>query len=72
MSKFTVEDKQIIEENEKWFKFFVYLPKAITIILAIIFVISGIALGYIYREGWVWFVTWLVGAIVCAITFGGI
>lgn len=69
MSKFTIEDKQIIEENEKWFKFFVYLPKAITIILAIIFAISGIALGAMYGMGRVWLVTWLMGAIVCAITF---
>lgn len=37
-----MERKEIIENNEKWFKFFVYLPKILTIIYGIFFFIWGI------------------------------
>ena len=69
MSKFTIEDNQIIEENEKWFKFFVVFPKVVTIVLAIIFFIMGIAFEAEFGEGWIWIATWFAGAITCALTY---
>lgn len=42
---FNATDEQIIEDNEKWFKFFVYLPKIATIAWAVCVFITGIVLA---------------------------
>ena len=70
MSKFTIEDKQIIEENEKWFKFFVHLPLIVTIIEAVGCLVTSIVIFCIGRY-WAWLgCTFLFGGIVSsAITY---
>lgn len=64
---FTDRDEEIIAENEKWFKFFVYLPKITTIILAIACFVLGIALA---TEDAIFLLAfWLGGAVGCALTY---
>jgi hypothetical protein len=59
-------DRQIIENNEKWFSFFAYLPRVITIILGILVFLGGIISSSLDVSP---LVVWLVGGIVCAIVY---
>lgn len=58
-------DKQIIESNEKWFKFFVYVPKIATAIVALLFFVIGINVG----SGGETLGIFAIGAIVCVIVY---
>ena len=62
------EDIEIISENEKWFKFFVILPKAITIFFAIACFILGIIFGE-STDGISLLICWFGGAILCALNY---
>ena len=47
---FNLSDKQIIRENEKWFKFFVYSPIIVAIVWAVSFLAIGIVGALVYDE----------------------
>lgn len=61
-------DKEIIEDNEKRFEFFVYLPKVITIILGILVFILG-CVGSMDGNGGTTLLIWLGGAVFCWLTY---
>ena len=65
----TTNNKQIIEENEKYFSFYTKFPKILTIVLAVIFFILGIVVATIEYEFGGMIGLWLLGAVVCAITY---
>ena len=61
-------DKEIIEDNEKRFEFFVHFPKVITIILGVICFIAGIALAESTGGNSILY-CWFGGALACWITY---
>ncbi len=58
-------DEKIIESNEKWFKFFVYVPKISTAIFALLFFVIGINMG----SGGETLGVFAIGAIVCVVVY---
>ena len=81
----TTNTKQIIEENEKYFSFYTKFPKILTIVLAVIFFIwrivdPSVSGGSYYDDDYgmlietgsffgTMIIWWLIGAVVCAITY---
>lgn len=59
-------------DNEKWFKFFVYLPKITAIVMSIIFFIFGILdvaeLSILETDAAI-IIWWLIGAVVSALAY---
>ena len=65
------DDKKIIDKNEKWFSFFVYLPQIVISILGLLVFIGGFSvLENAGIAGLVAF--WFVGGIVCVIVYCGL
>ena len=65
------EDDEIIENNEKWFKFFVVLPKITTVFFAVVCFILGIIFAANVNGGNVviLLIFWLGGAVFCALNY---
>ena len=65
------EDDEIIENNEKWFKFFVVVPKITTVFFAVVCFILGIIFAAnAYRGGGVFLlIFWGGGAVFCALNY---
>ena len=70
MSKKIFENECEIESNEKWFSFFVIVPKICAIILAV----AGGVTGFVFLlldSDWLWlcFVCWAGGAVLAIGTY---
>lgn len=61
------KEQDILKGNMKWFRFYVLLPRIVTIILAVLFGLGGLGActeGLGYGIG-----VWLVGAGFCAVEY---
>ena len=81
-AKKPLTDEEIVASNEKWFKFFVYLPKILVITFACLFFIWSIVdpavfyyggryygvmrIGSFFGAMMIW---WLIGAAFCGIVW---
>lgn len=61
-------DEQVIEKNERWFNWYLVLPKLITIILGILFFIAGIIVSAYEGEA-LFLAVWAGGAAFCAVNY---
>ncbi len=65
------ENEKVLQDNQKYFNFYLILPRIVTIILGVLFFIAGLCMfgssGMFARI----FVlpTWIAGAIVCVLTY---
>ena len=48
--QFTKEDSEVLRDAEKWFKFYVHLPKVLTIIWAILVFLAGLIISIAFEE----------------------
>ena len=69
-------DEEILETNQKWFKFYVYFPEIITLILGALFFLGGLiysceACDYLDFDEIIGplLTLWVVGAIVSGIIY---
>jgi len=81
-AKKPLTDEEIVKSNEKWFKFFVHLPKIVAISLAVLFFIWSIVdpavfdwygdyygimyIGSFFGAMVIW---WLIGAVMSALSY---
>ena len=68
MLGFNASDKEIIYDNQKWFKFFVFLPQLTTILYAVACFILGIAF-ISDTEGVSILIFWFGGAVFCLLNY---
>lgn len=64
-----VTDEAIITDNERWFNFFVILPKAASIFFAVVCFILGIVFSSIIENAIFLLVFWGGGIVFCAINY---
>ena len=64
-----MEEKEVVKENKKWFDRLGKLPEAILIISMLAFFIIGIVYSVNIDMPETMLFFWLIGAIVCAITY---
>ena len=65
---YITKEEQEFGENKKWFDIFKKLPLIFTLGLALLFFVMGIVWG-VEDEPGVLLLVWIIGAIVCAITY---
>lgn len=66
-------NREIIVENERWFSFYIILPKITAITLAILAGITGLVLMCALYESykWIGFVVWCGGVVVSLASYVG-
>lgn len=69
MEQKNFENEEVLKENQKYFNFYLVLPKIVAIVLAVLFGLAGF--GAASEDGGfgMLLVTWILGAGVCALTY---
>ena len=65
-------DEEIVANNEKWFKFFIHVPKITAIVIAALFFVWGIvaaAFGRYLELNIFFMLWWLIGAVVSGLVY---
>ena len=69
MEEKNFENEEVLKENQKYFNFYLVLPKIVAIVLAVLFGLAGFGAASGDGGFGMLLVTWILGAIVCAIVY---
>ena len=71
MEEKNFENEEVLKENQKYFNFYLVLPKIVTIVVAVLFALVGCIGAGMGGEGAFigLLVTWILGAGICALTY---